>query len=145
MAKTDSKKIDIEELNLKANQLEKTHITSVETFIFLFLTGLTDLGEFLAALTAGTIIGIPILILVFIFGVFVSGICVLWLMLRGGGSTHTFIIRRLLIFLAGAILDAATAGALPMRSIAMAVAIYVNNHFATKDLDKIFKILERVV
>lgn len=82
-----------------------------------------------------TVIGIAWNIFMFIFGLLVSGGVYVLLLLKG--VVGVFAVRILIVLMAGLVLDAATAGILPARTIAVAITIWLHNRECNKKLKRI--------
>lgn len=115
---------ELEEWEEKRRQAERDKIGLVEALLLLMLAAAADLFEIIAGLT------IVLAIIGVLFGFFVSGIIFIWAILRGG--TSYLIFRRVAITVGGWLLDVLSLGILPIRTLALLLTIWYNNHDANK-------------
>src|SRR3989344_1331244 len=138
---------DKDELEFRRGGAERAKIGIVEGLMVLMTAAAADTLE----LFAGFMVWIPILgqiawLFAFTFGFFVSGTLLLWAFLRGvsGGTVMKKVVKRLIMLAGGFLADALTAGILPIRTITMALTIWLNNRAEGKELSGIIKLLEKV-
>ena len=132
-----------EELLEDAEKSSNAIVTTPEKIITVTTSSIADGLELLSGLALGMpVIGWALWGLSFFFGIFVSAGLFTWSMLRGVNGS--FFVKRLLILALGFILDEATLGILPIRTITLIIVIWLNNHFEQKKLEEIFGILEKV-
>ncbi len=109
----------------------------------LIITGVKAAAAGLVAIgTVLVVVGVMWWLFTFSFGLIVSASILVWSILRGA---HYMLSRRLIIILAGIFLDAATAGALPTRSMAVLLVIWLNNKSVNEDARKIQTKIEGVL
>ncbi|MBI2010869.1 MAG: hypothetical protein HYS89_01390 [Candidatus Colwellbacteria bacterium] len=137
----------VEELEFKRQDAERAKIGAVEGFIVLGAAAIADLFEILAGLVFWVpIFGQVIWFLAFTFGLFISGTILIWSLLRGisGRLVVKRAVRRLIFLMGGFLADALTVGVLPIRTITLAITIWLNNRSQGKELSGILKLLEKV-
>lgn len=127
---------ELEEWENKRRQAERDKISFIEALLLLMLAAAADLFEIVAGLT------IVLSIIGLIFGFFVSGIILMWAILRGGSGYLVF--RRLIINIGGWLFDAAFLGILPIRTIALLLTIWVNNRDANKRIRETEERIEEI-
>ncbi|MBI2595054.1 MAG: hypothetical protein HYW38_02255 [Candidatus Colwellbacteria bacterium] len=115
---------ELEEWEEKRRRGERDKIELVEALLLLMLAASADLFEIVAGLT------VVLAIIGLLFGFFVSGIIFMWAILRGG--TGYLIFRRVIINVAGWLLDVFSLGILPIRTLALLLTIWYNNHDANR-------------
>lgn len=101
-------------------------ITPPEIIFFGLWAVFADIGEIIGAFAlAIPVAGWGIWLLLAVFGMFTSAVLALWLWFRGGSFGAA---KKLIVFLLGAVFDSLTTGILPLRTIALGVAIWMHNH-----------------
>lgn len=136
-----------EALRGEASEYEDVKISLPESIIVVLLAASADAFEIVAALIAAVpVVGLVVWLMAFSFGIFVSVIIIIWSLLKGarGSFVVKYATRRLIALIGGAILDALTGGILPMRTIVLIITIWLNNHFADKDLERVLSLLKKV-
>ncbi len=143
MAKKQPQEID--ELINQAAEHEKEKISLPETIIFILLAASADVFEIFGVVVSLSGVGAAIGILAFLYGLMISFVIVLWSFFRsvGGSIVVKLAVRRSMALIGGAVADALTGGVLPMRTIVLAITIWLNNKFADKELGRILGILEK--
>ena len=127
---------ELEEQEFKLRQAERDKIGLVEALLLLMLAAAADLFEIVAGLT------VVLWLIGLVFGFFVSGVILMWAILRGGSSYLVF--RRIIITIGGWLLDAATLGILPIRTLALLLTIWYNNHDANKRIKEAMERIEEI-
>lgn len=101
-------------------------ISLPEIIFFVLWAAISDaleiLGDFALAIPVA---GIGIWFITEGFGILTSAVIAIWLMLRGGSFGQA---KKLITFILGSVFDSLTAGALPLRTISLIVAIWMHNH-----------------
>ena len=115
---------ELEEQEWKRRQAEKDKVSLVEGLLLLMLAATADLFEIVAGLT------IVLWLIGLVLGSLASGIIVMWAILRGGQSYQVF--RRVIITVAGWLLDIVFLGILPIRTLALLLTFWVNNRDANR-------------
>ncbi len=132
-----------EELETDQRNSERAKISLPESIILIMLSLSADTLEAFSlwasvAIDIGGIAWI-IWLMAFVFGLFVSLIIITWAFLRNvhGG----LIIKRLLLWFTADIL---TAGILPIRTLALIIAIWLNNRLESENLKKTLTLLSKI-
>ncbi len=134
---------NLEELKTESENSERAKISLPETIILIMLSGIADAFEFFSGLSFPVpIIGQVVWLIAFAFGIFISTIIILWSIFRG--AKGRFVIKRLVILTISFLFDAATAGVLPIRTIALAITIWLNNHLEEKNLQRVLALLGKI-
>ncbi len=143
MAKKQPQEID--ELINQAAEHEKEKISLPETIIFILLAASADVFEIFGVVVSLSGVGAAIGILAFLYGLMISFVIILWSFFRSVGASIVvkLVVRRSMALMGGAVADALTGGVLPMRTIVLAITIWLNNKFADKELGRILGILEK--
>lgn len=127
---------ELEEWEDKRRRGERDKIELVEALLLLMLAASADLFEIVAGLT------VVLAIIGLLFGFFVSGIIFMWAILRGG--TGYLIFRRVIINVAGWLLDVFSLGILPIRTLALLLTIWYNNHDANRRIKEAMGRIEEI-
>ncbi len=127
---------ELEEWEDKRRRGERDKIGLVEALLLLMLAASADLFEIVAGLT------VVLAIIGLLFGFFVSGIIFMWAILRGG--TGYLIFRRVIINVAGWLLDVFSLGILPIRTLALLLTIWYNNHDANRRIKEAMGRIEEI-
>ncbi len=119
-----------EDLEFEKNSSRKAKIGLAETIIFTLFSIVADIFELIPFI--GLIVGIPI-----------SFAIILWTFLRGvhGRFAIKIAVARILSFVADAVLFG---GFLPIRTIALIITIWLNNHLEEKNIKRVVEILEKM-
>ena len=134
---------DPDELERKRDNSERAKTSMPETIIFTLIALFTDTIEYLAGLAnVLPVLGQAIWFMVWVFGLFVSAIIILWSFIRGvhGSRAIKFGVYRIIGFM----FDAALAGFLPIRTIVLVVTIWLNNRLENKEIDRLVGLLSKV-
>ncbi len=133
-----------EELLEDAEKSSNAIVTTPEKIITGTLSSIADGLELISGLgLGGPIVGWALWGLSFSFGIFVSAGLFIWSMFRGVNGS--FFVKRLLILALGFILDEATLGILPIRTLTLIIVIWLNNHFEKKKIEEIVGYLGKAV
>ena len=133
---------DPEELEHQRNNSEKAKITLPETIIFTMLSLFTDTIEILAGLVnILPVLGQAIWFIVWVFGIFVSAIIILWSFIRGVHGRYG--IKMAVTRIIGFVFDSALAGILPIRTLTLIITIWINNHLEGKNINRLVSLLEK--
>ncbi len=130
-----------EELNTELEDNERAKISLPEIIVLIILAGSADALELFSLFAIKTIV-IPIM--AWFYGIFISATIFLWLMFRGasGGITIKQIVKRRLVpLIIGFTADMITGGFAPIRTITLAIVIFLNNKFSEQHREKILKLL----
>jgi len=105
---------------------EAEKITPPEIIFSVLWSAFADIFE----IVGGFVFSIPyvgwgIWLLAATFGVFTSAVIAIWLWFRGGSFGAA---KKLTTFILGALFDSLTTGILPIRTIALCLAIWMHNH-----------------
>ena len=135
---------DPEKLEHQRNNSEKAKISLPETVIFTMLALFMDSLEFLGGLAnVLPVIGPAIWFIIWVMGLFVSAIILLWTFIRGAHGRRAVKIGlgRLLGFLADAFIFV---GWLPIRTLVLVITIWINNHLENKNVNRLTSLLEKI-
>ena len=125
----------LEEQEFKKRGAERDKISLVETILLFMVAAAADIFEIIADLT----------IVLWLFGLIVgslaSGIIFMWAILRGGTG---YLFWRVIITIAGWLLDILSLGILPIRTLALLLTIWVNNRDASKRIKEATNRIEEI-
>lgn len=127
---------DLAEAEQKKREAERDKISLVEMILLLMVAAAADFFEIIAGLS------IVLLIIGLFFGFLASSIIFLWAVLRGG--TGYLIFRRIIITVGGWFLDVALLGIFPIRTIALILTFWINNHNANKRIKEATTKIEEI-
>ena len=126
---------ELEEQEWKRRQAERDKVSLVEGLLLLMLAATADLFEIVAGLT------IVLWLIGLVLGSLASGIIFMWAILRGGTG---YLFWRVIITIAGWLLDILSLGILPIRTLALLLTIWVNNRDASKRIKEATNRIEEI-
>ncbi|MDP1689316.1 MAG: hypothetical protein Q8L47_04280 [bacterium] len=129
-----------ENLTQKASETESAIISPVESVIMVTISAMGDFADIVGFFgMAIPYVGLVVWGLATAFSWFIWFMILLWGLFRTKGS---FVVRRILLLIAGKFVDSLTFAVLPIQTATLILTIYIDNKGHSAKLEKVLKVLE---